>query len=159
MVSKIKYNGLGRIKSWGDVMLDLYSLNTELMVLQRLISADNLRLAEKKEDLKRLKEALSDLKSNKSDFTDNKEICLNPEFTSQTLHGDNEEDLDDFKESELQVVFVAIPNEQINDASGKLSYQIDTVQEEMAAIESSISSLQTQHMDLTVQKFEVENQS
>src|SRR5699024_11385975 len=83
-------------------MADLSSINTELMELQRFMGSDRLRLSNKEEDLKRLEKALSDLGRNKSDFTDTKEICLEPECAANSLLGDNADDLDALKEDGLR---------------------------------------------------------
>jgi len=140
-------------------MADLSSINTELMELQRFMGSDRLRLSDKEEDLKRLEKALSDLGRNKSDFTDTKEICLEPECAANSLLGDNADDLDALKEDGLQPGFVSIPNEQISAAEETISEEIEIVQQEIADLKSSIASLETQHEELTEQKQEVKNQS
>ncbi|WP_121614586.1 YwqH-like family protein [Virgibacillus halodenitrificans] len=139
--------------------MDLYSINTELMELQRLMGAANLQITEKEEELRRLKEALTKLSVCKIDFTDPKSLCLAPEFSSTTLHGDNANKLDSYRKKELQVSYNAISDEQISNAEEKISQQIEIVTQEISDLKGSVSSMQTQHTDLTNQKREVKNQS
>ncbi|WP_088052492.1 YwqH-like family protein [Virgibacillus dakarensis] len=120
------------------------AVGAQLAAIQSLISAYRLRLSEKQEELKRLQRALSELGMNKSDFIESKGICLKPEFTAKTFHGENAEDLDGFRADGLQASFVAVPNEQISAAEGKISDQIAIVEKEIASLESTISSLEAQ---------------
>lgn len=140
-------------------MTDVYSINTELMELQRSLSYYRLKINDKEEDLKRLEKALSDLGRNKIDFTDTKEICLEPECAANSLHGDNADDLDALKEDGLQPSFIAIPNEQIRAVEDAISEEIEIVQQEIANFKSSVGSLDTRHTELSVKKLEVEMQS
>ncbi|WP_106496235.1 YwqH-like family protein [Lentibacillus sp. Marseille-P4043] len=120
------------------------SAGAQLAAIQGLISAYRLQLNEKREELRRLKKALSELGMNKSDFMESKGMCLKPEITAKTFHGENADDLDGFREDGLQASFVAIHNEQISAAEGKISARIAIVKQEIASLENTISSLEAQ---------------
>ncbi|CDQ38552.1 MULTISPECIES: hypothetical protein [Virgibacillus] len=139
--------------------LNLHKLNSELLELQRLIGIANLRLEEKNEELRRLNSALSQLQLNKSDFNRTKSICIEPEFTTKTLHGNNATKIHNFRENELQVSFSAISDKDISDAENRIIVQINQIKQEIYVIESNISSMETQHTNVNRQKREVENQS
>ncbi|GAB3790423.1 DUF4176 domain-containing protein [Virgibacillus kimchii] len=57
---------------------NLYTINTQLMEIQRLMNYYRLNLGNKEEELSRLNEALIDLVNNKSDFKGTKWICMKP---------------------------------------------------------------------------------
>ncbi len=139
--------------------LNLHKLNSELLELQRLIGIANLSLEEKNEELRRLNSALSQLQLNKSDFNRTKSICIEPEFTTKTLHGNNAAKIHNFRENELQVSFSAISDKDISDAENRIIEQINQIKQEIYVIESNISSMETQHTNVNRQKREVENQS
>lgn len=136
-------------------MRDLYSINTELMEIQRVMGAYRLEMSNKEEKLRRLQQALSDLEMIKSDFLDKKELCLKPEFTSATLCGDNAKVLEMFKKHALQRSFVSIPNNEISQAERAISREIDRIKWRISSLENSISSLQTQHTNLSAEKMKV----
>ncbi|MBU5465354.1 DUF5082 domain-containing protein [Virgibacillus sp. MSJ-26] len=144
---------------WGENMSDLASINTYLMETERQIGSAQMQIMEKEEKLSKLEDALTKLASNKSDFIGKKDICLEPEFTSKTLHGENASDLDDIRENQLQVSFVAIPKEQIDDAEDKIGDQIEVLEEEISSLEGTISSLESRRESLLAQKREVESES
>ncbi|RKL67265.1 hypothetical protein CR203_12215 [Salipaludibacillus neizhouensis] len=140
-------------------MLDLYHINRDLMVMQGFIQSANSRLAEKREELDRLEKALTDLKENKQSFSDQKDVCLDPKFTLQTLNGKNANQLDDLKKGDVQASFVGIANEQISQAESDLSTQVTVIKGEIGSIESNISTFESKRNQLTIQRQEVLNQS
>jgi len=140
-------------------VLDLYRINHDLMVIQGFIHSANSRLAEKREELYRLEKALTDLKGNKQSFKDQKDVCLDPEFTLQTLNGKNANQLDDLKKGDVQASFVGIANEQISQAESDLSTQVTAIKVEIGSIGSNISTFESKRNQLTTQRQEVLNQS
>ncbi|WP_078577700.1 hypothetical protein [Salipaludibacillus agaradhaerens] len=140
-------------------MLDLYRINRDLMVMQGAMNSANSRLAGKKEELERLEKALTDLKGNKTDFKGQKDMCLDPEFTAQTLHVKNARQLDDLKKGDIQASFVGIPNEQISQAESDLSAQVTAIKQEIGSIESNIATMESKHRQLITERQEVLNLS
>ena len=122
--------------------------SAQLAAIRGQIADAEMELEEKKEELRRLQDALSELGANKSDFISKEGICLEPEFSLKTFHGENADDFDDFREGELKVSFLAIPNEQITDAEGKISDKIAEVEAEIEALESRIASLEATYARL-----------
>jgi polyhydroxyalkanoate synthesis regulator phasin len=144
---------------WGGQVLDVYRINRDLMVIQGVMSSANTQLAGKKEELERLEKALANLKENKSNYKEQKDMCLDPEFTSQTLHGKNANQLDNLKKGDVQMNFVAIPNEQISKAESQFTTQMTTIKGEIASLESHVAAMESKQNQLTVQRQEVLNQS
>lgn len=138
-------------------MSDLVSITTELLEVERFMNSARFQLEEKKEELRRLEEALNKLGNSKTEFFQHYELCVEPEFTKNTLHGDNAEDLDFFKNQELLPSYVGIYYGQINNATTQIDDRIEIVQDNIADLNSSLSSLETQHEGLKKDKKEVEN--
>lgn len=138
-------------------MSDLYSINTKLSELQRLIGASNLELGIKQEELDRLQQALIDLRKSKNSFMNSKYLCLQPRFSQFTFQGENANKLTAFKEEELQTHFIAISNDQINDAIETINDQVQILETKIEEIESNISSMEAQFKEVSEEKAEVEN--
>lgn len=134
-------------------------IESQLASLAGLTASYRADLHRKEEELQRLQDALTDLGDNKSDFLESKTKCLKPECTSNTLHGDNEEDLDDFREGTLRKSFLAIPNEDISDAEETIQEKIEQLKQEIKSLESTIAGLETQQSVLSAKKTEVKNDS
>lgn len=115
-------------------------IESQLASLAGLTASYRADLHRKEEELQRLQDALTDLGDNKSDFLESKKKCLKPECTSNTLHGDNEEDLDDFREETIQE-------------------KIEQLKQEIKSLESTIAGLETQQSVLSAKKTEVKNDS
>lgn len=135
---------------------DLYNISSQLIQLLHSILVANQRLGEKKEEIRRLKKALSDLRQNKSDFIKMERICIEPELTAKTLHGDHGFKLESFRRNELLVSFAAIPNEQISAAENAINTKLQEVQEETLSIENSISGMESQYTYIASQKNKLE---
>jgi len=84
---------------------------------------------------------------------------MKPECTADTLHGSNEEDLDEFREEGLLKSFVAIPSEDISEAMEKIEEKIEQIKDDIQSLGSSISSTKEQHTELFAKKLEVKNES
>lgn len=115
------------------------------------------RIEDKKEELQRLEDALADLGSNKSDFLEKKKLCLEPEFTTQTFHGDNADNVDDVREDGVKVNFIAIPEDQISNAETEVSDQIDIVEQEISDLETEVATLEASLASLELTKSVVSN--
>jgi septation ring formation regulator EzrA len=138
---------------------DLYSINTELMEVQRLIGARSISLADRREKLSRLQKALTDLRNNKSDFYETEGICSKPEFAAKSFHGNHARDLTELKEGELRENFAYIPDHQIVAVEDKILEKIRHIEGEMGSLESSISALESRRSTLQVRKQEVQSQA
>ena len=138
---------------------DLYSINSELMEVQRLIGAQSLSLAGQREKLSRLEKALRDLHNSKSDFYETEEICSKPGFAAKTFHGNHARDLTELKEGDLRKSFAYIPDHQIAAVEDKIQEKIRMIEGEMRSLESSISSLESRRSTLQVRKQEVQSQT
>src|SRR5690625_5765946 len=86
------------------------------MQIQHSVFSANLNRDEKKEELKRLQEALKELEGCDTDYSESKDLCLKPEFTTKTFHGEVATDVEGFKEDELQVSYTGISDEQLSKA-------------------------------------------
>lgn len=154
---KNKPNGRGE-SNWSDKMSSLASINTQLLEVERHMNAANLRLDEKRKKLERLGSALAKLDASKSDYFDNYGLCLEPEFSPKTFHGNNADDLDTLKSDELLVSYVALYYGQINEVKETIDDKVEELTQDIATLESSISSLETQHANLKEEKREVRTQ-
>lgn len=137
----------------------LAGLESQLTSLGRLTASYRVDLRQKEEEWQRLQEALADLGDNKRDFFASKETCLQPECTSNTLHGSNEKQLDEFREEALRTSFLAIPNEAIKEAEETIQEKMEQLQQEIHRLENNISSSEAQHTKLFAKKMEVKNDS
>ncbi|HZW68607.1 MAG TPA: DUF5082 family protein [Pseudogracilibacillus sp.] len=139
-------------------MRDLASINTYLRETDSRIASAQMQMYDREEELRRLEEALSDLESNKSDFINKKVICLDPKFTSKTLHGSNADNLDDIREGQVQKSFLAIPEDQISNAIEIISDKITEVKERITDLENTISDLESRRQDLLQERARVESE-
>lgn len=79
-------------------MSSLSSVNRQLDNVEEQIAEAELKLAEKEDELERLKEAQNDLITNKNGFSGEEEICLEPEFSLKTFNGLKADSYDTFRE-------------------------------------------------------------
>jgi len=138
---------------------DLYSINTELMEVQRLMGSYQWQMSNKREELDRLQKALRDLESTKSNFYEAEEVCSKPEFTSKIFHGNHAKHLTSLKEDELRPNFAFIPDNQVTKVTEKLREQIKLLQGQIGSLESDITSLESQQRTLNARKQEVKSQA
>ncbi|MBU8668999.1 hypothetical protein KM917_10745 [Virgibacillus pantothenticus] len=138
--------------------LEVSNLNSQLIHLNQLISSSNIRLQEKREELRRLNETLTKLQQNKNDFLKKKDTCIQPEFTTKNFHGKLANEVQSFRENQLQISFLAIPRKYLKKAKNIIMDQIRKIEQEIAAIESNITSWKREQAMVTKQKREVENQ-
>lgn len=118
------------------------SIRTQLAAVNEQIADLRLLLEEKKEELRRLKEAQSDLISNKNDFQSEEEICLEPEFSTKTFHGRNAEKFDGYRRITLKETFREIPVTQIANAIADMQVKINELVEEIEMLEAKIEALE-----------------
>ncbi|MBP1970606.1 prefoldin subunit 5 [Virgibacillus natechei] len=136
---------------------DLYSINTELKEVKRLVGSYQFQISNKREDLDRLERALTELELTKGDYYETEDECSKPEFTPKTFHGDQAKGLTSLKEEELRPSFALISEEQITKAVEKIREQIKLLQEQIGNLGSSITSLESQQRSLNARKQEVKN--
>lgn len=136
-------------------MSDLASMNTELMEIERVMGAYRLDVSNKQADIKRLNQALTKLEGNKADYQEQKSLCLEPEFTKKTLHGENEKDIEGFRTDVLEKSFTDIPENKISKVEDEIREQIEIIEKEITSLNSSITSLETDHTRVSEKKAEV----
>lgn len=137
---------------------DLYSINTQLMGVQRLMGSYQLQISKKREEISRLEKAVTDLELTKTDFYETENVCSKPEFTSKSFHGDHAKDVTSLRNDELRPYFASIPDEQITKATEKMKVQIKLFQEQIGNLENNITSLESQKRTLIARKQEVKSQ-
>lgn len=137
---------------------DLYSINTELMEMQRLIGSYQLQISNKRENINRLENALTELELIRDDFGETEDECSKPAFTSKTFHGNQAKNVTSLKNEQLKYSFTMIPGEQITKAAEKIREKIKLLQEEIGSLQSNISSCESQKQTLNDRKEEVKNQ-
>lgn len=127
------------------------------MQIQHSVFSANTNRDAKKAELERLKESLKGLKGCDTDYSDSKELCLKPEFTTKTFHGEAATDVEGFKEDELQVSYTAISDEQLGKAMTKISEQIETLEQDISSMGDNISSMESRHKSLMEKKEQVKS--
>jgi len=137
--------------------LDLGSINSELMQIQHSVFSANLNRDEKKEELKRLQEALKELEGCDTDYSESKDLCLKPEFTTKTFHGEVATDVEGFKEDELQVSYTGISDEQLSKAKTEISDQMEVIEEEISSMGENITTMESRHTSLMEKKEQVKD--
>jgi len=140
-------------------MLDLASINTYLREIDSRIGSYQMQIYEKEEQLSKLDEALMDLGNNKRDFIEKKEICIDPEFSRKTFHGENSNDIHEFRDGVMQVNFQSIPERQISDAQDAMIEKIKEIAEEIQSIQGDIETQESRREHYLAQKREVESES
>ncbi|MBU5465333.1 DUF5082 domain-containing protein [Virgibacillus sp. MSJ-26] len=128
------------------------SLSMSLTAIQAQIYSAKFKLENKRKELQRLEDALSDLERNKNKFIDNYYLCREPEFTRQTLHGDNADNVNNIRENELLVNYVEIYYNQLGHAETKISDKITEVNQEITDLENRIRTLEASYANLLIIK-------
>ncbi|HZW67284.1 MAG TPA: DUF5082 family protein [Pseudogracilibacillus sp.] len=136
-------------------MLDLASINTYLSECDRRIGSLQMQIYEKEQDIEKLETAKTELALNKSDFLDYERICLDPEFSSDTLYGENANEIDDFREDVLKVTFLSIPKKQISKAEEAIEERIEELREDIESLQSDIEDQESIRDDYNKQKEEL----
>src|SRR5699024_12407948 len=96
------------------------SLSMSLTAIQAQIYSAKFKLENKRKELQRLEDALSVLERNKNKFIENYYLCREPELTRQTLHGDNEDNVNNIRENELLVNYDEIYYNKLGNAATKI---------------------------------------
>lgn len=130
----------------------LASIDRQLERVGSQISGLNDEIEEKEEKLRRLKKAQSELISVKHDFFGEIEICLEPEFSTNTFHGDNSENYDAYRRMDLHESFREVSADQMMDAMAKMQEKINELREEIDDMEDEISGLQDRQDGLQEQR-------
>lgn len=140
-------------------MFELVTLNSFLNAAQNNVTSAQLKIDEKKEELRKLEKALTNLGQKKSDFIDEKNICSKPKLTLKTLNGDNGEEVTDYRLETLEVHFLFIPENQISEAEEEIESKIKEVEAEIKSLGATITSEKTRITSLSNQKRVVINKS
>lgn len=140
-------------------MFELATINRFLNIAQNNVTSAQLKIDEKKEELRKLESALTNLGQKKSDFIDEKSICSKPKLTSKTLNGDNADKVTDYRAETLEAHFLSIPENQISEAEEKVESKIEEVEEEIKSLGESITSEKSRITNLSNRKREVINKS
>lgn len=99
-------------------------------------------LSIKQEMINRLKEAQAKLIDVKNDFFGEIDICLEPEFSLKTFHGNNSDNYDAYRRIDLKGSFKEVSNTQTMNAIAKMQEKINQLSEEENDIKQKVSSLQ-----------------
>lgn len=138
-------------------MFELATLNRFLNAAQNNVTSAQLKIDEKKEELRKLENALTKLGKKKNEFIDEKSICVEPKLTSKTLNGDNADEITEYREDILEAHFLSIPKNQISEAEEKIESKIEEVEEEIKSLGETISSAKSEIESISEQKREVTN--
>lgn len=133
----------------------VYSINRQIQQLTNQLSFNSARIAELNVQIERLKEALSTLSSIKRKFIGQSVLCLQPEHTIKTLHGDHEKSILMIQESRLKIEFLAIPTTQLRDAEGKILQRINELEVQIQSLRSANVSYQSRQQRLYTERAEV----
>ncbi|TXL66721.1 DUF5082 domain-containing protein [Cerasibacillus terrae] len=136
-------------------MLPLASIIAQIGAADQQIAMTKLKLEEKKEELRRLKAARTELATVKSDFLSKKRICLEPNFTSKTFHGENSNTYDDFREGELEVSFETIPNDQVTTVDARMMRKAIAIEKEIENYRTILTAQEANRITLLAMRSEV----
>ena len=101
------------------MMASIASINRQLDSVESQISGLYIEFGEREEKLNRLKDAQGELISVKHDFFGEEEICLEPEFSEKTFHGDHSNKYHTYRRMQLKKSFKEIPVTQIDGCYGQ----------------------------------------
>lgn len=99
------------------------------------------RLRRKKEELKRLKKCREELKVTQQSFTNNKNLCLLPELSSQTWLGNWADGFDDIRESGILESYQEIETKQFKVVYKEIAKKIEEIEKEIEELEAQIEAL------------------
>jgi len=85
------------------------------------------------------------------------EICLEPEFSSKTFHGNNSNNYDTYRRIQLKEGFKEIPVTQIMDAMAKMQEKVNELSDEVSEIKDEISGLEDRQDSLREQRAEIKS--
>lgn len=132
----------------------VYSIDRQIQQIANQISFNAAHIAEKKEQINRLKRALSTIGSTKREFIRQSVQSLQPEHTMKTLHGDHEKEIFAIQENYLKVEFIAIGNIQLTNAEKKITQRINDLDSEILSLHSANASHQSRQRALHVERAE-----
>lgn len=135
-------------------MPSLSSINKQIGNVNEQIVTNNNLIQEKREELRRLKEAQSELISTKNELLDEDYICEEPEFTIKTFHGDNSNSHDAYRRVHIKESFREISVTQIMDAIAKMQEKINELSGEIDDIGQDNRDLGIRQVNLYEQREE-----
>lgn len=119
------------------------SFLSQINYYQTRIAELKQELDEKQMDLEQLERALSDLSNVQQEFSHNQHLCTEPELTSKTWHGQLGSNFDSIREGQILVSYQDLSNNQLSDAMGKVSSEIEKIKERIEYLKSEISSCES----------------
>lgn len=134
--------------------MSLYSINLQIGRIQVSIYALNHQLEQKREDLNRLEAVLPELLNGMDEYHQNTRLCLTPELTSNTWHGQMGTEFQTFRTGELLSSYQSISRIQLNRTITDLENEIETLKREIADLEDRIASQQSRLNSLYAQRRE-----
>ncbi|RKQ34723.1 YwqH-like family protein [Oceanobacillus halophilus] len=121
-------------------MASLFFINSQINSIHYSIHVMNQRLEQKRNDLQRLNTASTQLSNCKSEFINQKDLCLKPELMANSWHGQLANNFDTYRQSELQVSYLTLPNEQLANTISQLEDKISEIRAEIESLQSGIAS-------------------
>lgn len=110
------------------------SINTQIANIDMKMDSLFSEIEDKQEKKMRLKEAQTELIALRKDFFGQRNMCLEPEFSSKTFHGNQSDNYHTYRRMQLKESFKDISNTQILDALAKLQEKINELQDEVIGI-------------------------
>ncbi|CDQ41150.1 MULTISPECIES: YwqH-like family protein [Virgibacillus] len=128
-------------------MESLHSINGQISRMQNSLYDLNLQLENRRRELERLALALSNLYDYKDDFKQNRKLCVTPELSPNTWHGQYASRFQQFKDNEVLANYISLYDYQ-------LVQTIDQLNEKIREIKQSIIDIR---MDLSNQRNELDH--
>ena len=125
-------------------------INAQISSVQSTLHALNQELAEKEEQLRRLKEAQSELSDCQGDFQRNEHLYLEPDLTPKTWWGQKQNEYDNIREGEIKDNYVEVYGIQIANALGKMTEKITEITLKIEQLKASIQSAQSRLSSLYI---------
>lgn len=100
------------------------------------------RLREKQEELRRMLQCQSSLQSCRQEFLSHEYMCLQPELSSITWHGNLARNFEDLRESRMHRSYQNIENEQFESTLQAVETKIEQLEAEIAALEAAIAAME-----------------
>lgn len=133
-------------------METLYRINSQITSTQHHLYSLNTHLEEKRQELERLALALSNLNDDKDGFQRNERLCLAPELSANTWHGQIAQQFQGLQENEIQSGYFSISVKQLGQVIYILNEKIRETKQSIINLRMDISSQISMLNDLNEQK-------
>ncbi|MGM8366785.1 YwqH-like family protein [Virgibacillus sp. W0181] len=121
-------------------MDSLHIINGEISVLQSSIHSLNVQAEQKREELERLERVFRNLERCQNELQQHEQLCLSPELTPNSWHGQLAADFQNLRKSLLQMSYQALTNNQLEDSLSKIAAKIESLKQTIINLEASIST-------------------